>query len=113
VATANVDNIGIVPNPYRGASEYEVSSQEERARFTNLPERATIRIYTLDGTLVNTLQKDGPGATLDWNLENQDGLSIASGIYLVHVTAFEDGNEIGQKVLKFAVVRKQRKLNIF
>jgi hypothetical protein len=113
VATANVDNIGIVPNPYRGASEYEVSSQEERARFTNLPERATIRIYTLDGTLVNTLQKDGPGATLDWNLKNQDGLSIASGIYLVHVTAFEDGNEIGQKVLKFAVVRKQRKLNVF
>ena len=108
VAEAALEDIGIVPNPYKGASAYEVSNLENVARFTNLPQRATIRIFTLDGTLIRTLEKEGPGNSLDWNLETEEGLPIASGMYLIHIEV----PEVGERVLKFGVVKRSPQLDV-
>jgi hypothetical protein len=108
----SIENITIVPNPYRGSSEYEVSRVVDVARITNLPERATIRIFTLDGTLIRTLEKSGEATWVAWDLNTQDGLPIASGLYLIHVEAKDSsGNTFGTKVLKFAAVKKRIQLN--
>jgi len=101
--------IGIVPNPYKGVSAYERSQIIDEVRFTNLPERATIRVFTLNGTLIKTLEKAGPGSTLKWDLSTDNQLPIASGMYLVHV----DVQDVGERVLKFAVVKKRIHLNVF
>ena len=107
-AVAALDEIGIVPNPYKGASAYEVSQLTDQVRFTNLPNRATIRIFTLNGTLINTLEKNSPANFFPWNLATEDNLPIASGMYLIHVDT-----DLGEKVLKFAVIKKRVQLNTF
>ena len=105
-----LDQIGIVPNPYKGTSAYEVSQLTDQVRFTNLPDQANIRIYTLSGTLIRTLRKESPGlASFPWDLNTEEGLPIASGMYLIHV----DVPGVGERVLKFGVITKEKKLNTF
>lgn len=105
-----LDDIGIVPNPYKGASSYEVSQLTDEVRFTNLPDVATIRIFTLNGTLVKTINKQSPGvATIPWNLTTDQNLPIASGMYLIHV----DVPDVGSTTIKFAVVKKRVQLNVY
>jgi hypothetical protein len=105
---AAVDNIGITPNPYKGASDYEVSQLVDQVRFTNMPNTATIRIFTVAGTLIRTLEKNSASASFPWDLTTEDGLPIASGMYIIHVDS-----EFGEKVLKFGVVKKRVQLNTF
>ena len=108
-AEAALDNIGIVPNPYKGASAYERSQLIDQVRFTNMPEVATVRIFTLNGTLIKTINKNSPERFISWDLTTDNALSIASGVYLVHV----DVPNVGSKVIKFAAVLKKRILNVF
>jgi hypothetical protein len=89
--------INIVPNPYYAVSDYETGRLDTRVKITNLPEQATIRIYNVAGQLIRTYTKDSPITSLDWDLKNQAGIPIASGIYIVHV----DVPEVGEKILKW------------
>jgi hypothetical protein len=110
LATSRLDNIYVVPNPYVGASILEPANKlpgqnrgERRIYFENLPMRCTIRIYTLNGELVNIIERD---ADMDngrefWNLLNRDGFSVSYGVYLAHV----DAPGIGQKLIKFALIK--------
>lgn len=97
-----LDLINIVPNPYYAYSGYENSQLDNRVKFTNLPEKCTIRIYTVNGTMIRKYTKDSPETYLDWDLKNQAGIPIASGLYIVHV----DVPGVGEKILKwFGVMR--------
>lgn len=110
---AAIDQIGISPNPYRGASDYETSNLADLVRFTGLPERATIRVFTLSGTLIRTLTKSGPDRFLEWDLQTENRLPIASGMYLIHVDVLDaNGESVGEKVLKFGVVKKRVQLDL-
>ncbi len=99
----NLAAIGVVPNPYIGVSQYERSPAVDEVRFTNLPEQATIRIFTLHGTLIRTIRKDSPEPYLAWNLRTDNDLPIGSGMYLIHVEV----PGVGSQTIKFAVVKKQ------
>lgn len=93
-----LEMINIVPNPYYAYAGYEKNRLDTRVRIINLPKRATVNIYTLDGALVRTLEKDNADeAFIDWDLRNAKGLAIGSGMYLIHVKA--DG--IGETVLRW------------
>lgn len=104
-----LDLIGIVPNPYMGRSAYETNNLDRVARFINLPDEVTIRIYTVSGTLIRTLRKDGPNRSLDWDLNTHNQLPVASGMYLIHV----DAPGIGERVLKFGVVNRRNRITVF
>ena len=109
-----LDMIGIVPNPYRGRSAYETGNTDRRARFTNLPPQATIRIYTVSGTLIKTLNKSDASRSLDWDLTTTNNLPVASGMYLIHVQARNsDGSNLGERVLKFGVINRQIDVDVF
>jgi len=69
---------------------------DTRVKITNLPERCTIRIYTVSGKLVRTIDKDSPITSQDWNLTNQANIPVSSGIYLIHVSV----PFVGERVLK-------------
>jgi len=105
---AAVDMIGITPNPYKGASAYEVSQLTDQVRFTNMPNQATVRIFTVAGTLIRTLEKNSASASFPWDLTTEENLPIASGMYIIHIDT-----EFGEKVLKFGVVKKRIQLNTF
>ena len=92
--------VNIVPNPYYGMSGYETGQVDNRVKITNLPRKATIKIFTVAGTLVRTLKKDDSMTSIDWDLKNDFGIPIASGLYMIHVRASfldSDSNEYVEK----------------
>ncbi|GAB5521735.1 MAG: hypothetical protein RhofKO_39860 [Rhodothermales bacterium] len=109
VAAEALESIRVVPNPYKAVSSYETDLRSDKARFINLPAEATINIYTLDGTLIRSLQKSSAGTTLDWDLTNQESLPIASGMYIIHINA----PGVGEKIIKFGAVIGRTQLDLF
>ena len=116
LARSALDQVRVVPNPYRAVSQFEQANPfptgrgERVVRFVNLPPRATVRIFTASGRLVKTLTMDGgsnDGVTpdmllngsLEWDLQNEDNLEVAYGVYLYHVEAPEVGETTGTLAL--------------
>ncbi|MFL5751963.1 MAG: hypothetical protein ACJ76F_01035 [Bacteroidia bacterium] len=98
-----LSQINIVPNPYYGHSQYERTRIDNVIKVVNLPPQCTIRIYSLNGTLMRTLKKDTDNTTdIIWDLKNQKNIPVASGLYIFHIEA----PGIGEKILKwFGVMR--------
>ncbi len=98
----NLDDIKVVPNPYIVRNAWEPSRDYSRIAFTHLPDKCTIRIYTIAGDLLQTLEHES--AELDgnenWDLLTKNNQKIAAGIYIYHVES-----DYGEKIGKFAVVR--------
>lgn len=88
--------INIVPNPYYAFSEYERGKIDTRIKITNLPERCTIKIYNVSGKLIKTIKKSNLSTFEDWNLKNEAGIPVSSGVFLVHV----DVPGVGEVILK-------------
>lgn len=103
IAVAALDEIKVVPNPYYAYSAYETDRLEQEVKIINLPQTCTISIFTVNGNLVRTYEKDNASSTsLSWDLKNQDNINIASGLYIIHVNV----PGIGEKVVKwFGVLR--------
>jgi len=98
----------VVPNPYVGAASFEperfaISGRgERRIEFRGLPALSTVRIYTVNGNLVQTLYHDGSNdGYVAWNLRTKDNLDVAPGLYVFHV----DGGPAGTHVGKFAIIK--------
>ena len=109
VASDDVEDVNVYPNPYYGFHELEESRSNKFVSFNHLPQTASIKIYSLGGTLVRTLDKADDGTQfLDWNLKNQYGYPVASGLYIVRIES--GGNE---KVLKLALVQETQVLKYY
>jgi hypothetical protein len=109
LAQQDINNILAVPNPYFGTNAYEQNQFDRIVRFTNLPPKATLRVFNLAGELVRTLNKDDNTTTIDWDLLNKSELPVGSGMYIVHI----DMPNVGTKVLKVAVILSEERLNNF
>ncbi len=114
-----LDQINVVPNPYYGFSDYEVSQFTTTVKVTNLPAKCVVTIYTLDGKFIRQYNRDERGTiprgnnraieetqilpALEWDLKNNKGIPIASGVYLINIKA--DG--LGERTIKwFGINRK-------
>ncbi|HYG17085.1 MAG TPA: T9SS type A sorting domain-containing protein, partial [Bacteroidia bacterium] len=104
-----LDLINVVPNPYYAYSQYEGNRLDNRVKFTNLPRKTTIKIFTFNGTLVRTIKKDDESTFVDWDLKNQASVPIASGMYIIHV----DAEGVGTKILKWFGIMRQIDLDTF
>jgi hypothetical protein len=98
----------VVPNPYVASAAFEperfavAGRGERRMEFRNVPAGATIRIYTVRGTLVQTLTHDGSmTGMVPWNLRTRDNLEVAPGLYVFHVDAGQAGTHVG----RFAIIK--------
>jgi hypothetical protein len=89
--------INVVPNPYYAFSTYETTRIDVRVKITNLPDQCIVKIYNIRGKLIRTFKKDSPVTSLDWDLKNNKGIPIASGVYLIHVEV----EGVGEKIVKF------------
>jgi hypothetical protein len=97
VQKSALDLIKVVPNPYYAYSAYERSNLDNVVKITNLPEVCTVKIYSVNGTLIRQYDKDDPKTSLNWDLKNQKNVPIASGLYIIHVNV----PNVGEKVLKW------------
>jgi hypothetical protein len=108
-----LDLIGAVPNPYMGSSAYETGNLDRVIRFVNLPEGAVIRIYSVAGTLIREFlpfdARSGQRNSLDWDLQTQSNLPVASGMYLAHI----DVPSVGERVLRLGIVNRRNQVNVF
>ncbi|MCX6273157.1 MAG: T9SS type A sorting domain-containing protein [Bacteroidetes bacterium] len=109
IAKSALDLINVVPNPYYGYSGYETDQLDNRVKITNLPEKCTVSIYSVNGTLVRQITKDAIKTSVDWDLKNYAGIPIASGVYIIHIKA----PGIGEKVVKWFGVQRPVDLNAF
>ena len=67
------------PNPCR------VGAGENSIMFANLTKEAMIKILTLSGQVIRTLEeKDGNGG-VSWDLRNEQGEMVGAGIYVYFV----------------------------
>lgn len=115
-----LSNVNVVPNPYYAYSAYETSQFTNIIKITNLPARAIVTIYTIDGQFVQQFNRDERAAArtgsnlptstaqvypdLNWDMKNSKGIPVASGVYLIHVQAPELGEE---RTLKWFGVGRQ------
>jgi hypothetical protein len=122
----------VYPNPYRVEARWDRGQQvrDHYLWFTNLPERCTLRIYTLSGDLVfetpfvgSQYHGDGArgvfdprsdvdvapptlsGTTFAWNMITRQGQAAATGLYLYSV---EDALTHVKTVGKFLIVKSDR-----
>ncbi len=102
-----INKIKAFPNPYYGFSELEYNDAGEKfIYFSHLPAVCTIYIYSLDGSPVKKIERNSndPKNSLEkWNLQNNDGKYVASGMYVVYI----DCGPAGAKSLKIAVFQNK------
>ncbi|MBC7883936.1 MAG: hypothetical protein H7X99_00575, partial [Saprospiraceae bacterium] len=113
-------NVNVVPNPYYAYSAYETSQFTSVVKITNLPSKATVTIYNIDGSFIRQYNRDERGAILsgtnrptsttqvypdlEWDMKNFKDIPVASGVYLIHISA-PDYNE--ERTIKwFGIGRK-------
>ena len=117
---ADLERIRVVPNPYFITNRAVTAEGTDKIFFTHLPPRCTIRIYTLVGELVREIEHESfapfnaderlaqgdKGGTETFDLLNLYNQALASGVYIYHVEARDDSNDvIGNKIGRFAIIR--------
>lgn len=113
-APGRLEMIKVVPNPYIASSLFDSGPNKRSIMFTNLPLRATIRIYTISGNLVNILRhapgsegsiggvSDRNSGQFSFDMTTRFGDQMASGIYYFHVR----DDETRDKFLgKFSIIQ--------
>jgi hypothetical protein len=101
-----LNDVYVVPNPYIAYSSAETVFRtgirdDRRLEFRNLPRQCTIRIYTIVGELVTTLEKNDNTNYAWWDLLSFESQEIAYGVYIYHI----DAPGIGTKIGRFAVIK--------
>jgi len=109
-AKADVDKINVYPNPYFRFNSQETNLYYHFVTFNHLPPKAIIRIFTLAGILVKTIQKDDLTQFAEWDLRNEASYSVAAGMYIVYIEMPEIGKT---KILKLAVVPRTQFIDQF
>jgi len=121
----------VFPNPYRVEARWDqgTSVRDHYLWFANLPEKCTLRVFTLAGDLLVEKEFDGTtyrgedargvydptnslgkptlsGTMYGWNLLTRDGQTVASGLYLYSVEDHTQGGKF--HVGKFLVIKSDR-----
>ena len=107
-ARAAAGQVWVVPNPYRGSADWERPQVPgdvftRHVDFMGLPRaRCTVRIYTLAGDLVASVEHDGSrgDGQASWNLISRNGQDVESGVYL-----FTVNSPLGHQTGRFVVIR--------
>ena len=117
---AQIDLINVFPNPYFGNNPEEANPQDRRVFFTHLGVgTTTIRIFTIAGDLVSKIEKEileenSPDDRAEWGLRNQNGIPVASGMYIAYIIVEdENGNNLGERIIKLAVFQPEERLSVF
>lgn len=92
-AKENLDNVYVYPNPVRPEFTGTV-------KITGLIDKATVKIADIEGNLVYETTTEG--GTIEWDTTAFGKYKVASGVYMIFISA-EDGVET--KVKKVMIIR--------
>jgi hypothetical protein len=106
VPEPNAKSVRVIPNPYNYNSVNLYQGERDKVLFVNLPPIATIRIYTLSGDLVRTIEHTDLSGDEPWDLVTSYNQLVRSGLYVYHVEGKDEtGNSVGDYVGKIVIVR--------
>ena len=71
--------------------------------ISNLPLGAKLKIFTVAGELIKSFTCTSTDGFARWDLRNDGGQVVASGMYLIHV----DVPGIDERILKIAVIQSE------
>ncbi|TAK61881.1 MAG: T9SS type A sorting domain-containing protein, partial [Bacteroidetes bacterium] len=104
-----IEKVNVFPNPYYGVNRAETNNSERFVTFNHLPYQAIIRIFNLAGVMVKTIQKNDETQFTAWNLNNENNLPVASGLYIAQIEMRDSqGSPLGTKELKLMIVQGER-----
>jgi len=91
---ANLDSVQAYPVPYKPNGNnpdegrpFSHGDANSGIIFANLAAASEIRIYTMSGRLVSSLDNPTIAGTVRWDARNQDGREVASGAYFAVISA--------------------------
>ena len=92
--SANLDSVQAYPVPYKPNGNnpdegrpFSLGDANSGIHFANLAAGSEIRIYTMSGRLVSSLDSPTIAGTVRWDARNQDGREVASGAYFAVISA--------------------------
>jgi flagellar hook assembly protein FlgD len=92
-----------MPNPFSNGTTFTLQQSE------SAPVDVLIKIYTVAGRLIQTLEHDGVTqhfVTVPWDGRDRDGNTIGNGVYLYKVVVkTADGSQTSQAIGRLAVLR--------
>jgi hypothetical protein len=93
----------LVAATWEAPSTYTSGKAPQSIHFNHLPSVCTLRIYTVNGELVTTIEHNSAiiNGSESWDLLTRDRLPASYGVYIWHVTA----PGIGEKIGKFAIIK--------
>jgi hypothetical protein len=91
-----LSSVIVIPNPYEAGKVPWDQEAGEHIEFRNLPSQATIKIFTMAGEQVRTIEHGAGGFgestdTRRWDLRNDRGERVTSGVYIYHITTRLNG----------------------
>ena len=96
----NLADVYVYPNPAK------IFNGNGKITFANLPQRAKITIFNLQGKQMYELEENDGNGGVDYNLKDKSGIELSSGIYIFRVVELDNSNnEIDSKIGKFAVIK--------
>ncbi|MGH1363852.1 MAG: S8 family serine peptidase [Calditrichia bacterium] len=84
----DLEKMVVFPNPWRG-------DRHDMLRFANVPAGTELFIFTATGTNVRALKNDNPFGSVEWDLKNDAGDKVGSGVY-IYVARFEGMEKTGK-----------------
>ena len=94
----DLSDVYVYPNPTKEGTE--------KITFANLPQRAKITIWSIDGIMINEFEETDGNGGVDYCLIDFSGNKISTGIYFYRIVQLDEmRNEGEEKLGKFAVVR--------
>ncbi len=112
---SGAEKVTVFPNPYYAGNAQETNRFNRFVTFYHLTEKATIRIFNLAGEQVRKLEKPASNTTqfMQWDLQNENALPVASGIYFAHVEmTLSNGSKV-TKVLKLFIIQRRQQIKYF
>jgi subtilisin family serine protease len=93
----DLEQIAVYPNPVKNSPVVS---------FANIPANCRITVYSPNGTKVKTFDERSGREGISWDLKDERGNIVSTGIYLYRVELMGTSNDIiSTKLGKFAVIR--------
>jgi hypothetical protein len=96
----SLKNLYVDPNPFKFEHDGDIIT------FANLTAKCELNIYDIRGKFVKKIVEEDSDGGISWNLQDESGKIISSGIYIYSVKSLDEFERVKeQKMGKFAIVK--------
>ncbi|NOX87740.1 MAG: T9SS type A sorting domain-containing protein [Calditrichaeota bacterium] len=100
-----LNKILVVPNPFVIRSGFTTPGGRDLISFVNIPSPCTIRIYTVRGDLIKTIEHTADTGIAQWDQITDYGQYAESGVYIFQVASHAGATKNKTYTGKFSIVR--------